>query len=49
MLHPVSSRVQGEGKVTNCIPVDFVIQFEEDAEAGMRKDGMRRFGKNVIV
>ena len=47
MVDPVSGSIQGKGKATNGISVDFVIQLEEDAEAGACKDGMRRFGENM--
>jgi hypothetical protein len=41
--------IQGEGKATYGIPVDFVIELEEDTEARVCKDGVRGFGENVIV
>jgi hypothetical protein len=46
---PVPRSVQGQGKVIYCISVDFVIELEEDTEAGMCKDGVRGFEENVIV
>ena len=49
MVYPVSGGIQGEGKVAYGISVDFVIELEEDSEAGVCKDGMRRFGENVII
>jgi hypothetical protein len=49
MVDPVSSGIRGEGKVTYGIFVDFVIKLEEDTKARVCKDGMRRFGENVIV
>jgi hypothetical protein len=49
MVDPVPSSIQGEGKVSNGISVDFVIELEEDTEASVRKDRMRSFGKSVIV
>jgi hypothetical protein len=49
MVDPVPRGIQGEGKVTYGIPVDFVIELEEDTQASMCKDGMSRFGENVIV
>src|SRR5229473_6749143 len=49
MVHPVSSGIRRKGKVAHGISVDFVIELEEDAEAGVCKNGMRRFGENVIV
>jgi hypothetical protein len=49
MVDPVSGRIWGEGRVTYGISVDFVIELEEDTEAGVCKDGMRRFGGNVIA
>jgi hypothetical protein len=49
MVDPVPRSIQGEGKVTYGISVDFVIELEEDTQASMCKDGMRRFGDNVIV
>jgi len=49
MVDPIPSGVWGKGKEGNGISVDFVIELEEDTEAGVCKDGMRRFGENVIV
>jgi hypothetical protein len=49
MVDPVSCGIRGEGKVRYGIFVDFVIELEEDTEAGVRKDRMRGFGRNVIV
>jgi hypothetical protein len=49
MVDPIPRGIRGERKVTYGISFDFVIQLEEDAEASMCKDGMRRFGENVIV
>jgi hypothetical protein len=49
MIDPVLSGIWGEGKASYGISVDFVIELEEDTEAGMCKDSMRRFGENVIV
>jgi len=49
MVDPVSGGIWGEGKVSYGISVDFVIQLEEDTEAGVCEDGMRRFRENVIV
>jgi len=49
MVDPVSGGIQCEGKVTYGISVDFVIELEEDTEAGVCKGGMGRFGENVIV
>ena len=49
MVDPVSCGIRGEGKVTDGTSVDFVIEVEEDTEAGVCKDGVRRFGENVIV
>jgi hypothetical protein len=49
MLDPVPRGIWGEGKVIDGISVDFVIQLEEDAEARVCKDDMRRFGVNVIA
>jgi len=49
MVDPVSGGIGGEGKVSYGISVDIIIQLEEDAEAGVCEDGMRRFGENVIV
>ena len=41
--------VRRKGEVTYGVSVDIVIEFEEDTEAGVCKDGMRRFGEYVIV
>jgi len=49
MVDPVTGGIRGEGKVSYVIPVDFVIQLEEDTETSVCEDGMRRFGENVIV
>jgi hypothetical protein len=43
MVDPVSGGIQGKGKATRRIFVHFIIEFEEDAEAGVCKDSMRRF------
>jgi hypothetical protein len=48
MVDPVSSGIQGEGKVTYSISVDFVIELEEDTEASVCEGGVGRFGENVI-
>jgi len=48
MVHPVSGRIQGKRKATNRIFVDFVIELEEDAKAGVCKDGVRRFWEDMI-
>jgi hypothetical protein len=49
MVDPVSSGIGGEGKVAYSISADCVIELEEDTKAGVCKDGMRRFGENVVV
>jgi hypothetical protein len=49
MVDPVSGGIPREREVTYGITVDIVIKLEEDTEAGVCKDGMRRFGENVIV
>jgi len=49
MVDPVSSGIAGKGKVAYGVSVDFVIELEEDTKAGVCKDGVRRFGENVIV
>jgi hypothetical protein len=49
MVDPVSGGIRHEGEVTYAISVDFVIESEEDTEAGVCKDGMRRFREYVIV
>jgi hypothetical protein len=49
MVDPVSGGIPREGEVTNGITIDFVIEFEEDAEAGVSKDGMCRFSEYVVV
>ena len=41
--------IRGEGEVRDGIFVDFVIKLEEDTEASVCKDGVHRFGENVIV
>jgi hypothetical protein len=49
MIHPVSSSIWREGKVSYAVSVDFVVEMEEDAEANVCKGGMCRFGENVIT
>jgi hypothetical protein len=49
MVDPVPCSIQGDGKVAYGIPVDVVVKLEEDTQASMSKDGMCRFGENVIV
>src|SRR6266849_8312412 len=49
MIDPVLSGIRGEGKVSDGISVDFVIEGEEDAEANACKGGVCGFGENVIV
>jgi hypothetical protein len=49
MVDPVPCCIQGEGEMTYGISVDFIIELEEDTQASMCKNGMRRFGENVIV
>jgi hypothetical protein len=49
MVDPVLRGVRDEGKVTYVIFVDFVIELKENTEASARKNGMCRFGENVIV
>jgi hypothetical protein len=45
MVDQVSSGIQGEGEMIYYgIFVDFVIELEEDTEASVCKDDMRRFG-----
>jgi len=48
MVNPISRGIRGEGKATDGISVDFVIELEEGAEASACKEGMRRFGEKVI-
>jgi hypothetical protein len=49
MIDPVSRGIRGEGKVTYGVPVDLVVELEEDTQPSMSKGGMCRFGENVIV
>jgi hypothetical protein len=49
MVDPVPRGIRGEEKVSYGVSVDFFIELEEDTEAGVRKDGMCRFGEDVIV
>jgi hypothetical protein len=49
MVDPVSGGIWGERRATCRYAVVFVIEWEEDTEAGMRKKCMCRLGKNVIV
>jgi hypothetical protein len=48
MIDPVPSGIPGDGEVTYGISLEFVIELEEDSEASPCKEGMRRFGENVI-
>jgi len=48
MVDPVLSRVRCERKVMYGISVDFVVELENDTEAGAGKGRMCRFGENVI-
>jgi len=49
MIDPILSRIQREREATYGISVDFVIELEKDAEAGMCEDGMCGFGENMIT
>ena len=49
MINPVSSGIRCQRKVAYGKFVNFVIEMEEDAEAGMGKDGVRSYGLDVIV
>ena len=49
MVDPMSGGIRCEGEVIYGISVDFVIELEENAEAGVCKDGMCGFGDYVIV
>src|SRR6266403_3798058 len=49
MVDPVSGGIVGDGKTSYGISVDIIIELEEDTEAGVCEDGMRRFGENVVV
>jgi len=49
MVDPVSGGIGGKVKVSYGISVDIVIELEENTEAGVCEDGMRRFGENVII
>jgi hypothetical protein len=49
MVDPVPSSIRGKGKVSYGIFVEFVIELEEDAKTGVCKNGMCRFGENVII
>jgi hypothetical protein len=49
MVDPEPRSIRGEGKLTYGVSVDFVIELEEDNEAGARKDSVRRFGENVVI
>jgi hypothetical protein len=48
MVDPVSGGIRREGEVTYRISVNFFIEFEKDAEAGVCKEGMCGFGEYVI-
>jgi hypothetical protein len=49
VVDPVPGSIQGEGEMSYDISVDFVIELKEDAKASVCKDGVRRFGENVVV
>src|SRR6266403_2649768 len=49
MVDPVSGGIVGDGKTSYGISVDIIIELEEDTEAGVCEDDMRRFGENVVV
>jgi hypothetical protein len=49
MVYPVSCGIRGEGKSIDGTSVYFIIEMEEDTEAGVCKNGVRRFEENVIV
>ena len=49
MTDPVPSSIWGKGKVSYVVFVNFVVEVEENTEASVCKDGMCRFGENVIV
>jgi hypothetical protein len=48
VVDPVPRGIRGEGIVSYGTFVDLFIKLEKDTEASMGKDGMRRFGENVI-
>ena len=49
MVDPVPRGIWREGKLTDGISVNFVIEFEEDTQAGVRQNGMGGFGENVVA
>jgi len=49
MDDPMSGGIRREWEVAYGITVDFVIELEEDTEAGVCKDSMRGFTEYVIV
>ena len=49
MIDPVPSGIRNEGEMPYGIPVDLVVELEEDTEAGVCKDGICGFGENVVV
>jgi hypothetical protein len=49
MIGIVPGGIRNEGETTYGISVDFVVEVEKDTGAGVCKDGVRRFGENVIV
>src|SRR5712671_5205234 len=49
MIDPISSGIGCQRKPIYRISIDFVIQFEEDAEAGVCECRMGMVGKNVVV
>ena len=49
MLDPVSGSIFGEGEVRVLLTIDAIIQLEENSEACLRKNRVRRLKFNVIV
>ena len=48
-IGPVSGSVCGEREALDIVMVDAIIQSEENSEACLRKNGVRRLEFNVIL
>ena len=49
VVDPVPRGIQRQGKLTDSIFIDFVIELEQDTETSVCKDDMRRFWENMIA
>ena len=49
VVDPVPRGIQRQGKLTDSIFNDFVIELEQDTETSVYKDDMCMFGENMIA